>query len=587
MGVNGVYGLSGTGIDVDSMVEKMMNAKKQPYNKLYQEKTRSEWRKDEYLSLYSSINSYRDEIFNYKLSGTLSPMKVTVSGSDTDKAAVSISANSDASIFSHKVEVKEVAQAANMTSKSQIEFKTKDADGNVIDDKEMKLTSLLGDDLPEGVKKYQAQQTIVKTAQEALVEAQKKYETDKSDANKTAVETATATLNNANDALAELGKVEVMNLGISDGKNSKDLKYTAADLADGNIYDFISDVDNLGLDIKANFDKNVGRVFLYAKNSGESNQISIEAKAVGSSTDSGQKLLQGLKLTDSTSATKVSTGNAADGFIAGSDAKITIDGMEVTSEKNTITVAGVTYTVNAKTTNPVTAQINSDVDKTVETIKKFVESYNKILDTLNKKNTETYYKDYAPLTDDQKAEMTDDQIKQWETKSKSGLLRKDEILKSLITGMRSAVTNVVTGTNSQYNSAASIGITTKTYSEGGKLYLDEDVLRKALDQDPDAVSKVFASDGDTTSEKGIANRLYDSLKTTMDKIADKAGTPALGSNDTSSYLAKKIDKYSDRMTAMLKRLNAYQTQYYKKFDALETAYSKLSSQTAWLTNSLS
>lgn len=587
MGVNGVYGLSGTGIDVESMVEKMMNAKKQPYNKLYQVKTREEWRKAEYLGLYSSISSYRDEIFNLKLDSTLSPMKVTVSGTDADKAAVSISANSDASIFSHKVEVKEVAQAANMTSKYKIEFKTKDEDGNVIDDKELKLTSMLGDDLPEGVKKYQAQQAIAKTAQEALVEAQKKYEADKSDANKTAVETATATLNNAKEALAELGKVEVMNLGFSDGKNSKDLKYTAADLADGNIYDFISDVDNLGLDLKTNFDKNVGRVFFYAKNSGESNQISIEAKAVDGSTDSGQKLLQGLKLTDSTSATKVSTATSGDGFIAGSDAKIKIDDMEVTSEKNTITVAGVTYTVNAKTTSPVTAQINSDVDKTVDTIKKFVESYNKIIDTFNKKNTESYYKDYAPLTDEEKADMKEDQIKNWETKAKSGLLHKDEILKSLINGMRSNVTDMVTGTNSEYNSAASIGITTKNYKEGGKLYLDEEVLRKALDKDPDAVMNVFGADGDTKSGQGIANRLYDSLKTTMDKIADKAGTPGQGTNDTNSYLAKKIDKYQDRMTAMAKKLKAYQKQYYRKFDALETAYTKLSSQTAWLTNSLS
>ncbi len=47
--------------------------------------------------------------------------------------------------------------------------------------------------------------------------------------------------------------------------------------------------------------------------------------------------------------------------------------------------------------------------------------------------------DYAPLTDAQKEDMKEDEIKLWEEKARKGTLRNDSTLKSLLTKMRTSI----------------------------------------------------------------------------------------------------------------------------------------------------
>ena len=83
-----------------------------------------------------------------------------------------------------------------------------------------------------------------------------------------------------------------------------------------------------------------------------------------------------------------------------------------------------------------------------------------MLDDLYKMYRETPNSSYAPLTDAQKNEMTEDQIKKWEEKAKSGMLYHDNTLRKIIDNMRSAITNSIqyeNGTSYKYDSAYSIG----------------------------------------------------------------------------------------------------------------------------------
>src|SRR5690606_350529 len=115
--------------------------------------------------------------------------------------------------------------------------------------------------------------------------------------------------------------------------------------------------------------------------------------------------------------------------------------------------------------------VTSDPTKAVELIKGFVEKYNDLLDKLNAKLSEKREYDYEPLTDLQKEAMTEDEIKRWEEKAKSGLLSGDNILRSIVTGFRNAMIGAVEDAGM---TLADIGIKSNSWVDRGKLYIDED-----------------------------------------------------------------------------------------------------------------
>ena len=277
----------------------------------------------------------------------------------------------------------------------------------------------------------------------------------------------------------------------------------------------------------------------------------------------------------------------------GNDAEITLDGVAMQQNSNVFTVSGVTYTLNGLTDAGKSASvvITSDIDKTVENVKKFVESYNTMLKKINDELNEAKYKDYLPLTDEAKKALSADQVKVYEEKAKSGILRRDPILSDLVTKMRNNFNDAVIGISGSKTTATSLGIDTGlgTYKEGGKLYLDETKLKNALNADPDAVYKVFGTDGVllTGNQKGVAGRLYDSLKGTMDRISREGGLTASADYDTKSNLGKEIKDYKTRMTDMTRRLNDMESRYYKQFDAMEKALAKMQKQSSWFSSASS
>ncbi len=287
--------------------------------------------------------------------------------------------------------------------------------------------------------------------------------------------------------------------------------------------------------------------------------------------------------------------NKAMKSVTGSEGEVKIDGRTYTDVKdNRITVSGVTYNLLNKTEEgkPVTVSVTQDTDKIIENVKKFVEDYNKILDDLTKKYNTKPSGDYEPLSKTQEASMTQEQIDKWTEKAKEGLFYHNDILRQLISDMRDAIMTPVQSVHSEYNSASAIGITST--NNQGHLTLDEDKLKKALAADPDCVYELFASDQDTYTEakkkdrydymakddyknRGIANRLYfNAITDGIKKVEDFAGVLP-DSNDQSS-LGLLITQLKDRMTDFKKMMDDYQTQLYKRYDALETMIASLNSQ---------
>ncbi len=373
---------------------------------------------------------------------------------------------------------------------------------------------------------------------------------------------------NSKDTLAsQFGISGTFNISIKNGDTTK----TIAVDSSKSIYELVSSINQSGANVTASYDTTLDRFFLYTTDTGAASGIDFS----GSDAAGLNFLSDNLKINTTTAA--------------GKDAKFQLDGIELSKSTNNFTVSGINYSlksVGGTAENPIQIMASPDIDKTVANVKSFVESYNALLAKVNGELDEDRYSDYAPLTDDQKTDMSEDDIKTWTEKAKSGLLRHDSILESMVDGIRSNFANPVSGIAGSYTTASSIGITTGSYTEGGKLYLDETKLRTALAADPDAVNKIFGTSGTNSSQQGIAVRMYDTLKGAMDNIVSKAGITASISGDTKSSLAKQIKDYTTQMSDLSDRLADIEDRYYTQFDAMETALEKLQSQSSWLSQQL-
>lgn len=256
------------------------------------------------------------------------------------------------------------------------------------------------------------------------------------------------------------------------------------------------------------------------------------------------------------------------------------DAYEIETKENNYTLNGINFEFKNTTDGvPATVTLTNDIDATVDHIKEFVEKYNELIDLMNKTQREEKYRDFPPLTEEQKKELEEREIELWEEKAKSGILRGDSIITSALTNLRQNWYQSV-DTGGEYNVISQIGITTtKDYLDGGKIEINEEKLKEALQKDPDSVYKLFAGSGD---KKGIMDHLDDSLETMKTKINERAGR----SSDTlSNYtLGKRIKDIDSRMNDFQNRLQQIETRYWRQFTAMEKAISTMNNQSAMLMN---
>lgn len=270
----------------------------------------------------------------------------------------------------------------------------------------------------------------------------------------------------------------------------------------------------------------------------------------------------------------------------GQNAKFTINGLATERTSNTFTLDGVTFTLKQKfneDSGQVTIGVKNDSSKVVENIKKFVEEYNTLIKTLGNLTSEAVYRDYAPLTDEERENLSDKQQELWEQKAKSGLHRNDPILSSVLSSMRLNFSSPVSNSsfNSTFNQLAKIGIkTTANYLEGGKLEIDEAALLKAIEEDPAGVESLFNINGATESSQGIVQRLYETVNNTMKQITSRAGS-SLSTNDTFA-IGKELNTIQKRITSFEDRLESIEARYWKKFTAMEKAIQNANAQSTQL-----
>ncbi len=302
-------------------------------------------------------------------------------------------------------------------------------------------------------------------------------------------------------------------------------------------------------------------------------KFTLRSKATGSDSV--------LAMADITGNFVSAIGMTAGAHINGTDAVLSIDGVAVTQKTNNFTIDGMNFILSEPSATPISFKVAQDIDGAVNRIKSFVDSYNTLIAKLHEKLDEKVYREYTPLTDEQRDAMDEDQIKKWEEKAKSGLLHNDSSIARLLGDMRAAFFDKV---SSAGINAASIGLTTgANYSEKGKIELDEITLRKALAANPDQVADVFTASSTSAdkatkyAQSGLATRIQTMFN---NYLSDYTVTRSVNADEA-------IDDLEDSIVSMTDRLTQREERYWRQFDALEVAMQKMNSQSAWLAQQFS
>lgn len=480
-----------SGMDIDSIVEKLMTAERIPLDKLTQKKTTTEWQRDSYRAINTKLSAFDDYLRdNFLLSSSFNMKKVA----STNEGAVTATGKSVGNVTINKID--RLATAAYGVS------------------------------------------TIA-------------------DASKRSKSTTMADLGVADQTV----KLNVLQADGTMKETSYNFKST------DKISDVVTKINGTNAGVSAFYDEKTGQMSLSAKATGE-NKAGGEIEVTGGST-----FFQ--------TAFGFTSSALADN---GQNAKLTLNGAEIERNSNTFTELGLTFTLKATSTTNTTLTSTTDIDAMVDKVKEFVEKYNDVISGMNDQLKEKKYRNYAPLTDEQRKDMSEEEQKLWDEKAKSGLLRSDSIISNGLSEMRSAIYGRVGTENMVIDTLAELGITTSsTYSDGGKLVIDETKLRKALTENPDEVVKTLTHTGIKTGPKedyGIVQRLRESITDLTRGIEAKAGKVTL--TDQQYTLGKSLIDMNERISNFQRRLEDVEARYWKQFTAMETAINKANSQSSYL-----
>ena len=397
-----------------------------------------------------------------------------------------------------------------------------------------------------------------------------------------------------------------------------------------------SKITALGAGINASYDTNTKRFFMSTTKTGSSATLKIDDTNPAASSLFSNVLKLNVTANNSSGALVTekldvnamravdSSGVPTKGY-QGIDAVVDFDGATgIKYSSNQFNINGMSISI--KGTGSSTIKVDTDIEGVYSKIKGFVDKYNEMIAKLGTKITEKKYRDYQPLTEEQKKAMDKDTITLWEDKAKSGLLKDDDRIAKILNNTRSEIYDSVYSDYSStpgtkltgYSMLTEIGITTGAYQEKGKLVIDESKLKSAITNNADGVMNLLfktssIAENDAASdpngkgvqrkkESGIITRLYDDFTAGMKDIINKSGTGQNASlyrnvkaniliefvtkSGSISNLDKDVLAIDKSISSEKDRLSAKEQSYYKKFASLESAMNNMNSQSNWLASQL-
>lgn len=493
-----------SGMDIESIVNKLMEAERMPLSRMQQERTLLEWKRDGFRDINRALAGIDDMLLDMKLSRTYNPKTV----SSSQKSAVTATASSNATNGSYEISVSQLA-----TNEMQV--------GTIQVDEGEESTFKPNEPLSSDYHGTHVFHTYNKDG------SKKEYE-------------------------VKIGDGDTLN----------------------QVLQRISREDN---NVRAFYDESSQKVVFETTRTGIYNPDKSKPEIVFSFEDdgnnhTGKNFFRFLGFSENPEDPNIKKAQ---------DAEFKYNnGLDVTSKDNNYTINGITLEFHNVTEGNARLNVATNVDESFDKIKEFVEKYNKAIELMNTSQIERKKYDYKPLTDEQKEDMTEEQIEKWEEQAKSGILRGETTIQSGMFAMRQGwYAKVETG--GEYSTLSQIGIkTSPNYMDGGQLVIDEDKLKAALRDNPDDVYKLFSNSSEG-SDRGLVNRLEDSLNRTKKQIEERAGRDTHTGLDDYS-LGKRMKDLNSRISDFEKKMIRIEQRYWNQFTQMEKAISRFNDQSSHL-----
>ncbi|HDL6961647.1 TPA: flagellar filament capping protein FliD [Yersinia enterocolitica] len=285
--------------------------------------------------------------------------------------------------------------------------------------------------------------------------------------------------------------------------------------------------------------------------------LALTAKDTGTKSEMTVSVSGDDTLNDFLNYTPSSTGGsgAMTQKVKAEDATLSVNGVSITRQSNTITDApqGVTINLKAvtKTNEPEQLVVARDSTATKAAIQNFVDAYNSLQTT------------FGSLTKYTAVESGTTQS------TSNGALVGDGTLRNIQTQLKSQLASSQTG---DLKTLASMGI---TQDLDGKLVIDSTKLDAALKDKPNSVTAFFVGDGKTT---GFATQTDKLLNTALDTTNGSLKTATDGINKSLKNLDKQVTSTTNSINATIERYKAQFTQLDKLVSSLTNTGNFLTQQ---------
>lgn len=275
---------------------------------------------------------------------------------------------------------------------------------------------------------------------------------------------------------------------------------------------------------------------------------------------------------------------------AGQDAKISLNGVDYFSDKNTFAINGLTLTVSGTTApnEEVTITTEDDVTGVYDMIKGFIKEYNTLINQMDKLYNADSAKGYEPLTDEEKEAMSDSQIEEWEEKITDSILRKDGSLNSIFSAMKRIMSEGIE-VNGKMMYLSSFGINTQNYFsapefEKNAYHIDGDSDDSVSSGNADVLKSMIASDPDTVIS--FFTQLSNNMREEMFELMKGTEYSSVLTAYDDKKMQEDYDDYTAKIKELEKKLADYEDKWYAKFAAMETAMAKMQNNASAVTSLL-
>lgn len=376
--------------------------------------------------------------------------------------------------------------------------------------------------------------------------------------------------------MSDLGITADTSLSVEIGGETKTISITK-DMAVGAVVDKLR-----GVGLNVNFDEGNHRFFIGAKESGESGDFTI------SGDDATLKALglyvpKATDLENLTEAEKKEFLKKCANKIDGTNAVIELNGATFTSNTNVFDINGLTITCKAETVNPITITTQNDTDGIYDMVKNFLKEYNAVINELDKVYNADGAKDYEPLTDEEKEEMSESEIEKWENKIKDSLLRRDSTVSNIAGSLKQIMMSGVNVDGEQLY-LSHFGISTLSYfnapdNEKNAYHIDGDPDDASTSGNTDKLKAMIASDPNKVAE--FFSQLSQNLYTKLGELSKSVeGYSSFNSFYADKKMKEEYNDYTSKIKDLEEKLTDYEDQWYAKFAAMETAMAKMQSNSS-------